>query len=162
MGSSSSTSGWFKHLLSATVVLAFILATFIPMEYVHGKSSSTVDLRGTWEFSFNCSNTHSYDGTLVIDNKQSDNTYTGNFHIRRVDTNRSAEENAVITINVNSVTIRGTVYSTDAENGWSNDDFDLNLKGNVMTGNLKSTHNSGKTDTGSPTFKRVSKGDNAQ
>ncbi|MGO9554719.1 MAG: hypothetical protein ACLP2U_06800 [Syntrophobacteraceae bacterium] len=144
-----------RRRLITLVFLAFFLATFLPMEYTHAASSGT-DLRGTWEFSFGCSNGGFYSGTLTIDKKQNTSSYTGKLRIKRDGTPKSAEEDAVISINENDVSIKCNVISSTG-GPWSNDDFDLTLERNVMVGNLKSTHPNSTTDTGNPTFRRVSK-----
>ncbi len=143
-----------RRTLITLVFVAFFFATFLPMEYTHAARSGT-DLRGTWEFSFACSNGASYSGTLTIDKKQNAYNYTGKLRIIRDGTPKSAKEDAVITIDGNDVIIRCNVISSTG-GPWDKDDFDLTLEGNVMAGTLKSTH-SNYTDTGNPTFKRVSK-----
>ena len=145
-----------QRRLITLVFFAFFLAIFFPMEYAHAASSGT-DLRGTWEFSFGCSNGGFYSGTLTIDKKQNTSSYTGKLQIKRDGTPKSAEEDAVISVKGNDVSIRCNVLSSTG-GPWSNDDFDLTLEGNVMVGNLRSTHSNSTTDTGNPTFRRVSKG----
>jgi hypothetical protein len=144
-----------RRRLITLVCLASFLAIFLPMEYAHAASSGT-DLRGTWEFTFPCSNGASYSGTLTIDKKQNAYSYTGILRIIRDGTPKSAKEDAVISINGNDVSIKCNVISSTG-GSWSNDDFDLTLEGNVMAGTLKSTHPNSTTDTGNPTFRRVSK-----